>query len=102
MRVRFLELAQQELDDAFSWYEEQMPGLGRELLDEVDRSIRRIARWPLAGREMAAGVRRCLVRRFPYGIMYGVEADLILVVSVAHLHRKPYYWIDRWEKTKEE
>jgi plasmid stabilization system protein ParE len=74
MRVRFLELAQQELDDAFSWYEEQMPGLGRELFDEVDRSIRRIARWPLAGREMAAGVRRGLVRRFPYGIMSGVEA----------------------------
>jgi len=45
MRVRFLELAQYELDDAYSWYEEQMPGLGRELLDEVDRSIRRALAW---------------------------------------------------------
>jgi hypothetical protein len=51
MKVRFLELAQYELDDAFVWYEEHIQGLGRELLDEVDRSIRRVARWPLAGEE---------------------------------------------------
>jgi len=101
MRVRFLELAQYELDDAYSWYEEQMPGLGRELLDEVDRSIRRIAQWPSVGMEVRAGLRRCLVRRFPYGIIYGVEEDALVVVSVAHLHRKPFYWIDRWGKIKE-
>ena len=100
MRVRFLELAQYELDDAFLWYEKQMPGLGRELLDEVDRSIRRIAQWPFAGIEVGAGLRRCLVKRFPYGIIYGVEEDAMVVVSVAHLHRKPFYWIDRWGKTK--
>ena len=102
MRVRFLELAQYELDDAFLWYEEQMPGLGRELLDEVDRSIRRVARWPLAGKEISTDVRRCLVKRFPYGIIYGIEEDMIVVVSFAHLHRKPYYWIERWEKIKME
>jgi hypothetical protein len=67
--VRFLELAQYELDDAFLWYEEQMPGLGRELLDEMDRSIRRITRWPSAGKEISTDVRRCLVKRFPYGII---------------------------------
>jgi plasmid stabilization system protein ParE len=100
MRVRFLELAQYELDDAYSWYEEQMPGLGRELLDEVDRSIRRVAQWPSAGMELGADLRRCLVKRFPYGIIYGVEKDVMVVVSVAHLHRKPFYWIDRWKKTK--
>ena len=80
MRVRFLELAQYELDGAFLWYEEQMPGLGRELLDEVDRSIRRVTRWPLAGKEISTDVRRCLVKRFPYGIIYGIEEDTIVVV----------------------
>jgi plasmid stabilization system protein ParE len=100
MKVRFLELAQYELDDAFVWYEEHMQGLGRELLDEVDRSIRRIARWPLAGKEISPDVRRCLVKRFPYGIIYGIEEDTIVVVSFAHLHRKPFYWVERWEKIK--
>ena len=47
-------------------------------------------------------VRRCLVRRFPYGIIYGIEEDTIVVVSFAHLHRKPFYWIERWEKAKKE
>ncbi|MDA8124052.1 MAG: type II toxin-antitoxin system RelE/ParE family toxin [Deltaproteobacteria bacterium] len=98
MKVRFLELAQCELDDAFQWYEEQMQGLGRELLNEVDGSIRRIARWPATGREIFTDVRRCLVKRFPYGIIYGIEEDTIVVVSIAHLHRKPFYWIERWEK----
>ena len=79
MRVRFLELAQYELDDAFLWYEEQMPGLGRELLDEVDRSIHRVVRWPLAGKEISADVHRCLVKRFPYGIIYGIEEDTIVL-----------------------
>ena len=46
MRVRFLELAQYELDDPFVWYEEQMPGLGLELLNEVDRSIRLLPAGP--------------------------------------------------------
>ena len=80
MKVRFLELAQYEMDDAFVWYEEQMQGLGREWLDEVDRSIRRVARWPLAGKDISPDVRRCLVKRFPYGIIYGIEEDTIVVV----------------------
>ncbi|MCK9364174.1 MAG: type II toxin-antitoxin system RelE/ParE family toxin [Syntrophales bacterium] len=98
MKVRFLELARFELDDAFAWYEEQMPGLGRELLQEVDRSIHRATRWPLSGKVIASELRRCLVKRFPYGIIYGIEEDTLVVVSIAHLHRRPYYWIERWEK----
>jgi len=86
VRVRFLELAQYELDDAFLWYEEQLPGLGRELLDEMDRSIRRITRWPLAGKEISTEVRRCLVNRFPYGTIYGIEEDTIVIVPFGELH----------------
>ncbi len=80
MRVRFLELAQYELDDAYLWYEKQMPGLGRELLDEMDRSIRRIDQWPSARIEVGASLRCCLVKRFPYRIIYGVEEDAMVVV----------------------
>lgn len=41
MKVRFLTLAQQELDDAVAWYNEQAAGLGYDFLDEVDRAVRR-------------------------------------------------------------
>jgi len=45
--------------------------------------------------EIEQGLRRCLLSRFPYGIIYGVDSETIIVVAVAHLHREPRYWIDR-------
>ena len=95
MKVSFLTLAQQELDDAVVWYNEQAAGLGHEFLDELDRAVRRAAAFPMSCPEMEPGVRRCLLARFPYGLIYGVDNETIVVVAVAHLHREPRYWVDR-------
>ena len=95
MKVRFLTLAQQELDDAVNWYNEQADGLGKEFLDELDRAVRRSVAFPLSCPEIEPGLRRCLLARFPYGLVYGLEGDTIVVVAVAHLHREPRYWADR-------
>ena len=95
MKIRFLDVAQRELDDAFDWYNEREEEVGRHFLDELDRAIRRIRSFPLSSTEVAPGIRRCLMARFPYGVMYGIERDSIIVIAVAHLHRDPRYWIDR-------
>jgi len=95
MKVRFLTLAQQELDDAVNWYNEQADGLGKEFLDELDRAVRRSVAFPLSCPEIEPGLRRCLLARFPYGLVYGLEGDTIVVVAVAHLHREPRYWAAR-------
>lgn len=95
MKVRFLTLAQQELDDAVAWYNEQAAGLGQEFLDELDRVVRRAVTFPMSCPEIEPGVRRCLLARFPYGLIYGVDRKTIVVVAMAHLHRKPRYWLDR-------
>ena len=95
MNIRFLSLAQRELDDAYAWYERQAFGLGFELLDEIDRTVHRIKAYPYSCEEFTVGLRRALVNRFPYGLIYGLEDDTIVVVAVAHLHREPYHWIDR-------
>ena len=95
MMVRFLALAQKELDDAVGWYNEQTAGLGLEFLDEIDRAVRRTVSFPMSCPEIDLGMRRCLLARFPYGLIYGVNQDTIIVVAVAHLHRNPRYWIDR-------
>ena len=95
MRIRFLEAAQQEVDDAVAWYDEREEDLGRDFLDELDRVIRRIKSFPLASTEIDPGIRRCLLARFPYGLIYGIDEDLIIVIAVSHLHRQPRYWIDR-------
>jgi plasmid stabilization system protein ParE len=95
MKIAFLPAAQTELDEAFSWYEEQAVGLGYEFLDELDQSLRLIASFPKLQTCVDRKVRRCLVNRFPYGIFYGVSNDTIIVVAVAHLKRKPAYWAER-------
>ena len=71
MKVSFLSLAQKELDDAVAWYNEQVSGLGIEFLDELDRAVRRAATFPLSCPEIEPGIHRCLVTRFPYGVVYG-------------------------------
>jgi len=95
MKIRFLKPAQSEVDDAVAWYNSQSRGLGIQFLDDIDRTIRRIAAYPFSSVEIEQGLRRCLLSRFPYGIIYGVDSETIIVVAVAHLHREPRYWIDR-------
>lgn len=95
MKIRFLSVARRELDDAFIWYESQSAGLGYEFLDELDRIVRRIKAYPDSCAELIPGLRRALLSRFPYGLIYGQGPDAIIVVAVAHLHREPRYWMDR-------
>ncbi len=95
MNIRFLSLAQAELDDAVAWYDSQAHGLGTQFLDDLDRAIRRIVSYPLSTADMGDGLRRCLLSRFPYGIIYGLDSGTVIVVAVAHLHREPRYWADR-------
>ncbi len=95
MKIRFLAPARQELDDAVIWYNEQADELGQEFLDELDRAIRRSVAYPQSCPEIEPGLRRCLLARFPYGLVYGLDGDTVVVVAVAHLHREPRYWSDR-------
>ncbi len=95
MKIRFLKPAQSEVDDAFLWYDSQTHGLGTQFLDDLDRAVRRIVAFPLAHTEIEDGLRRCLLSKFPYGIIYGFDSEIVIVVAVAHLHREPRYWIDR-------
>jgi toxin ParE2 len=95
VRVRFLEIAEIELDDAVQWYGAQGPGLGNAFLIEVLSAANRIARFPQTWHPLGEGVRRCRLSRFPYGLIYTIENNDILVLAVAHLHRRPDYWRNR-------
>ncbi len=95
MKISLLPAAQSELDEAFLWYEEQSIGLGYDFFDEFEQSVRLLAVFPELFEQMEEGVRRCLINRFPYGIIYGVDGASIVIVAIAHLKRKPRYWIER-------
>jgi plasmid stabilization system protein ParE len=95
MKILISKLAQLEIDDSVAWFNAQSQGLEIRFLDDIDRTVRRIITFPLSSEEIAPDIRRCLLSRFPYGIVYGVDNDTIVVIAVAHLHREPRYWFDR-------
>lgn len=98
MTVRFLAIAETELDEAIHWYEGQASGLGDAFLVEVLSAAKRMALYPDAWQLLDEGVRRCRLSRFPYGLIYAIEGTDILVLAVAHLHRNPDYWRDRLQR----
>ena len=91
-KFRLLPPAKRELRDAARYYEEQIPGLGRDFMHEVRATVSRIIQWPQAWQSLDAEIRRCRTHRFPYGIIYVLENGEVLVVSVMHLHRHPNSW----------
>jgi plasmid stabilization system protein ParE len=94
MRVIFTRIARQELEDAIRYHELEYSGLGRRFKEEVRKAALRIAEYPKAWSIERGEIRKCLLHKFPYKLMYSVEEDHVLVISVAHQHRKPDYWID--------
>lgn len=98
MTVRFLEVAEIELDQAFRWYKSQAPGLGDIFLIELLSAAERVSLYPEAWHSLDEGLRRCRLNRFPYGLIYTIESGDILVLAVAHLHREPGYWRDRLKR----
>lgn len=95
MNTRFLPAAQKELDEAIHWYAQQAFGLGDSFLVEFLRSLQLIERHPAGWHPLSENTRRCRMRRFPYGVIYTIDPQGILIVAVAHLHRHPTYWRSR-------
>jgi len=95
MKISFLEIARIELDEAIEYYNYEVPGLGDAFLTEVLNALDRIGEFPEAWQRCSKRTRRCLTRRFPYGVIYQIRGQEILIVAIANLHRKPDYWKDR-------
>ncbi len=97
MRVLFTRIATQELEDAVRFYDLESAGLGQRFKEEVRKAALRIAEYPQAWSIERGEVRKCLLHKFPYKLLYSIEEDHVLVIAVAHQHRKPDYWVGRDE-----
>ena len=89
MSYRFHPEALEEYQEATLYYAERDPALA---LRFVEDAIRRILETPQRWRVLDDDVRRCLTRVFPYGVLYTIEPDFILIVAVMHGSREPGYW----------
>jgi plasmid stabilization system protein ParE len=87
--------AEQDLLDALAWYDQQRPGLGSELLAEVEVVLDRISENPYLHPVIHRDIRRALTGRFPYGVFFILEDDSIVVLAVLHAKRDPAHWQQR-------
>jgi plasmid stabilization system protein ParE len=95
MNFSFHPEAEKELGEAVGYYEDCEPGLGLDFAREVQAAIRNITDYPKLWPEIEKEVHRCLVHRFPYGVLYSIELDGVFILAVMHLHRVPDYWKHR-------
>lgn len=95
MRIDFLDPASAEFIEAIVYYNLQSEGLGYEFAAEVKKTIGRILQYPNAWALLSKRTRRCRTNRFPYGLIYQLRSDTILIVAVQNLHKHPDSWKSR-------
>lgn len=87
--------AEEDLNQAYQWYESQRKGLGDDFLLCVEGGLARIARNPQRFRKIHDEIRRILIDRFPYGIYFIEDEERISVLAVLHVRRNPSIWKGR-------
>jgi hypothetical protein len=95
MRIDFLDPATTELIEAIAYYNLQSEGLGYEFAAEIKRTIERILQFSNAWAPLSKRTRRCRTNRFPYGLIYQIRNNIILIVAVQNLHKHPDSWKSR-------
>ena len=88
-------LADLDVTTTFEWYENERVGLGVEFTNELRGTYDRIAEGPAKYQRLRSGIRRALLHRFPYGVYFAVEGDVIVVLAVLHASRDPAEWQHR-------
>jgi plasmid stabilization system protein ParE len=99
MKHEFHPEALAEYEAAARYYSERDPVVGIRFVEAVEDAIERIADSPKRWRIFEEDIRRCLTRVFPYGVLYTIEHDFVLVVAVMHCSREPGYWKHRIAKS---
>lgn len=96
MRIEYHPLTASDLNKAVAYYNRQRPGLGDELRTEVYASIERVLASPTQFSVVSRGIRRCLVHRFPYAILFRIMSpDTLRVLVIRHHRRQPGFGLRR-------
>ncbi len=84
-----------DMREAAARYESERRGLGRFFLQKLRALFQRVKNKPLQFPEIAHGIRRALVPKFPYGVFFRILEKKSIVIAVLHLHRHPATWRSR-------
>lgn len=95
MKVIFHPEAYEEMSESARFFEEKSAGLGSDLIAAIQSSTRRLKKFPESGVVEQGTIRKCLVRGFPFTLLYEANPDHIYIAAVMHQHRRPGYWTKR-------
>ena len=92
IRITFHEDARSEMAESARYYEDRVPGLGHAFTDDVEQGLRFISEHPESCEKVSNNLRRKVLSRFPYSLIYAFEMDRSRVMAIAHNKRRPEYW----------
>lgn len=95
MKYFFHPEAKEELFEAINFFEECKSCLGLEFSKDIFSTIQRKSHFPLAWSKFSENTRRCLTKRFPFGVIYQKIEEEIYIIAVMQLNREPDYWKKR-------
>jgi plasmid stabilization system protein ParE len=90
--IQFLALAQDELDDIFQAYEFKKENLGHDFIKEIKRTLYLIKSYPYVGTKSSEHTQKYCIKGFPYALIFHQINDIILIISIMNLHKKPIHW----------
>ncbi|MEZ4753212.1 MAG: type II toxin-antitoxin system RelE/ParE family toxin [Bdellovibrionota bacterium] len=93
--IKLRKEAESEIRDAFEWYESHLVGLGHEFLLSIDESLAILKSEPEIYPLVHSEIRRALLKKFPFGVFYTINAENIIVLAVFHAKRNPDAWKTR-------
>ena len=95
MQLEFHPEAEQEFLEAVSRYEKEVPGLGEQMEAEIQVATNLLSQYPDIGTPVDAELRKLVLHRFPYYLIYSALPDKLYILALAHERRKPGYWDKR-------
>ncbi|NEQ99409.1 MAG: type II toxin-antitoxin system RelE/ParE family toxin [Cyanothece sp. SIO2G6] len=95
MRFVFHPEAMSEYAEAVQYYTERRVEVAQAFINAIEDAVYRIREAPTRYAVIDEDVRRCMARKFPYGVLYTIEQDYILILAVMHCSREPGYWQSR-------
>lgn len=91
--------AKEEAREAARFYEDSRAGLGQQFAEALDDALAAIRERPKLWRRIKGRFRWYILPRFPYAVIYAIEAECIYIAAVAHTSRRPGYWLERVRDT---
>ena len=95
MRLRFRPEARLDILEARAWYEDRAKGLGGEFTRSIDTTAAGILRFPHAFPQVFGDVRKAVLRRFPYSLLFLIDGEDIVVLGCFHQRQDPRSWTER-------